>query len=157
MDELKEKQEKGPEMLRETNFPWRGKKRTGKVRDVYEQENRLIIVATDRHSSFDRIIAHIPYKGEVLTGISNWWFEQTKDIVPNHIIATPDPRVIVARKCNVIPVEAVFRGYITGTTGTSLWTQYKDGKRDFGDFTLPEGMTKNQKLEGIAFTPTTKS
>jgi phosphoribosylaminoimidazole-succinocarboxamide synthase len=143
-------------MLEDTNFDFLGPKHTGKVRDIYEQPDRLILIATDRHSSFDRIIAHIPHKGQVLNEISAFWFEQTKDIVPNHVIAVPDPNVTVGKKCKTVPVEAVVRGYITGVTDTSLWTHYKNGKRDFGNFRLADGMTKNQRLEQPVFTPSTK-
>lgn len=143
-------------ILEGTDFDFLGPKRTGKVRDVYEQPDRLILIATDRHSSFDRIIAHIPLKGQVLNEISAFWFEQTKDIVPNHVIAVPDPNVTVGRKCKTVPVEAVVRGYISGVTGTSLWTHYANGKRDFGNFRLPDGMRKNQKLPEPVFTPSTK-
>src|SRR5882724_12192472 len=86
-------------VLRETNFPELGEKKTGKVRDVYIQKNKIILIATDRHSSFDRIIAHVPFKGQVLNQISAFWFKQTRDIVPNHMLAVPDPNVLVARKC----------------------------------------------------------
>ncbi|MDO8561779.1 MAG: phosphoribosylaminoimidazolesuccinocarboxamide synthase [bacterium] len=144
------------EVLKETNFPRLGKKYTGKVRDVYEQKNRLILVTTDRHSSFDRIIAHIPWKGQVLNQISAWWFEQTKDIVGNHVLETPDPNVTVGKKCKNVPVEAVVRGYLTGVTDTAIWSRYSKGKRDFGDIVLPDGMKKNQKLPHPIFDPTTK-
>ena len=114
------------------------------------------MITTDRHSSFDRIIAHIPWKGQVLNQISAFWCEKTKDILPNHILAVPDPNVTVAKKCKTVPVEAVVRGYITGVTDTSLWTHYSKGKRDFGNFKLPDGMKKNQKLLRPVFTPSTK-
>lgn len=143
-------------ILEGTDFDFLGRKYTGKVRDVYEQPDRLILVSTDRHSSFDRIIAHIPLKGQVLNQISAFWFERTRDIVPNHVIATPDPNVTVGRKCKTVPVEAVVRGYISGVTGTSLWTHYAAGKRDFGNFRLPDDMKKNQKLPEPVFTPSTK-
>ena len=143
-------------MLKDTNFDFLGRKYTGKVRDVYEQKDRLILVTTDRHSSFDRIIAHIPHKGQVLNEISAFWFKQTADIVPNHVIAVPDPNVTVGRKCKTVPVEAVVRGHITGVTGTSLWTHYQKGQRDFGNFRLPDGMRKNEKLQRPVFTPSTK-
>lgn len=145
------------DILTETDFSNLGEKKTGKVRDIYTQEDKLILITTDRHSSFDRIIANIPFKGEILTQISNFWFEKTKDIIPNHILATPDPQAVVVKKYNVVPVEVVIRGYITGTTSTSLWTHYKEGQRDFGNFTLVDGMKKNQKLEKPVFTPSTKS
>ena len=143
-------------ILEGSDFDFLGPKRTGKVRDVYEQADRLILVATDRHSSFDRIIAHIPHKGQLLNEISAFWFGETKDIVPNHVMAVPDPNVTVGRKCRTVPVEAVVRGYITGVTDTSLWTHYAKGKRDFGNFLLPEGLKKNEKLREPVFTPSTK-
>lgn len=145
------------DVLKETNLEGIGEKKVGKVRDIYIAPDKITLVATDRHSSFDRIIAHVPFKGEVLNQISAFWFENTKDIVPNHVLSMPDPAVLVAKKCKVIPIECVVRGYITGVTGTSLWTHYKDGKRDFGNFILPDGMHKNQKLVDPVFTPTTKS
>jgi phosphoribosylaminoimidazole-succinocarboxamide synthase len=144
------------EVLKETDFTFLGEKKTGKVRDIYIQPDRLILVTTDRHSSFDRIIAHIPWKGQVLNQISAWWFEQTKDIVPNHVLAIPDPNVTVGKKCELVPVEAVMRGYMTGVTDTSIWVRYSAGERDFGGMTLPDGMKKNQKLPEPLFDPTTK-
>jgi phosphoribosylaminoimidazole-succinocarboxamide synthase len=144
-------------ILESTDFTNLGIKKVGKVRDIYTQKDKVILVSTDRHSSFDRIIAHIPYKGQVLNQISAFWFENTKDIIPNHILAMPDPNVVVVKKCTPLPVEMVVRGYITGVTGTSLWTLYQKGERDFGSFVLPEGLTKNQKLEKPVLTPTTKS
>ena len=120
------------EVLKETNFKNLGMKKTGKVRDIYDLGDKLILVTTDRHSSFDRIIAHIPSKGQVLNQISAWWFEQTKDIIPNQVLAVPDENVTVAKKYNMVPVEAVMRGYLTGVTDTSIWTRYQKGARDFG-------------------------
>ena len=144
-------------ILYETNFTDLGIKKTGKVRDIYIQEDKIILISTDRHSSFDRIIAHIPYKGQVLNQISMFWFENTKDILQNHLLDVPDPNVVVAKKCSPLPIEIIMRGYITGVTGTSLWTLYQNGRRDFGNFMLPEGLKKNQKLPEPVFTPTTKS
>jgi len=144
-------------VLRETNIPFLGEKRVGKVRDVYQKDDKLILISTDRHSSFDRIIAHVPMKGQVLTGCTLFWFENTKDIIQNHILDNPDPNVIVGKKCQVLPIEVVPRAYITGVTGTSLWTHYQNGQRDFGNFTLPDGLKKNQKLEKPVLTFTTKS
>ena len=145
------------DVLIETDFKNLGDRKIGKVRDVYTAKNHVVLISTDRHSSFDRNIASIPFKGEVLNQISLFWFEQTKDIVPNHVLSTPDPNVVVAKKCKVIPIEMVVRGYITGSTNTSLWTHYKEGQRDFGNFVLPEGIKKNQKLDKPVLTPTTKS
>jgi phosphoribosylaminoimidazole-succinocarboxamide synthase len=143
-------------VLKETNFVFLGEKKTGKVRDIYEQKDRLILITTDRHSSFDRIIAHIPWKGQVLNQVSAWWFERTKDIVPNHMLAIPDPNVTVGKKCAMVPVEAVVRGYLTGVTDTAIWTRYSNGKRDFGNVVLSDGMNKNQRLPHPVFDPTTK-
>lgn len=144
-------------LLKETNFTNLGEKKVGKVRDIYIQQDKIILVSTDRHSSFDRIIAHIPNKGQLLNQISAFWFEATKDIIPNHVLEVADPNVLVARKCTPLPIEMVVRGYMTGVTGTSLWVNYSNGQRDFGNFTLPDGMVKNQKLLIPVLNPTTKS
>jgi len=144
-------------ILKETNFNNLGEKYTGKVRDVYSQDAKIILISTDRYSAFDRNLALIPSKGQVLTEVSRFWFEQTKDIIQNHVIDFPDPNVVVVKKCKVIPIEMVVRGYITGITGTSLWTLYQGGQRNFGDFILPDNLKKNQKLDKIVLTPTTKA
>jgi phosphoribosylaminoimidazole-succinocarboxamide synthase len=128
----------------------------GKVRDVYDFGDRLMLVASDRYSAFDRILALVPHKGELLTATSRWWFEQTASIVPNHIIGYPDPNVAFGRKYTVVPIEMVVRGYITGVTNTSLWHTYSAGQRDYGTFTLPDGLKKNDKLPEPVLTPTTK-
>lgn len=144
-------------ILEKTDFKNLGEKYTGKVRDVYIQNDKIILISTDRYSAFDRNLALIPYKGQVLTQVSRFWFENTNDIVQNHVLDFPDPNVVVGKKCKVIPIEMVVRGYITGITGTALWTLYSNGQRNFGDFTLPEGMKKNQKLDKPVLTPTTKA
>ncbi|MBI3231877.1 MAG: phosphoribosylaminoimidazolesuccinocarboxamide synthase [Candidatus Doudnabacteria bacterium] len=144
-------------VLEKTDFKNLGERRQGKVRDIYTQADKIILVSTDRYSAFDRNLALIPFKGQVLTEISRFWFDQTANIIQNHLIGSPDPNVVVVKKCSVIPIEMVVRGYITGVTGTSLWTLYQNGQRDFGDFTLAEGMKKNQKLNKAVLTPTTKS
>ena len=139
-----------------TDFPWLGAKTQGKVRDVYVQPDRLLLVATDRHSSFDRNIAMIPGKGSILNLLSAFWFERTAEIIQNHVIAVPDPNVTVATRCTPLSIEAVMRGFLTGVTSTSLWTHYSQGRRDFGDFVLPEAMRKNEVLPEPVFTPSTK-
>jgi len=144
------------EILKQTNFGFLGPKTAGKVRDIYDRGDKLVLITTDRHSSFDRIIAHIPWKGQVLNQVSARWFEKTKDIVPNHVLAIPDPNVTIARKCTLVPIEAVVRGYLTGVTDTAIWTRYAKGQRDFGGIVLPAGMRKNQKLPQPLFDPTTK-
>jgi phosphoribosylaminoimidazole-succinocarboxamide synthase len=146
----------GVDILKETNLDFLGPKVTGKVRDIYNLGDKLALVTTDRHSSFDRIIAHIPWKGQVLNQVSAHWFEKTKDIVPNHVLAMPDPNVTIAKKCTLVPVEAVVRGYLTGVTDTAIWTRYGKGERNFGGIALPAGMKKNQKLPQPLFDPTTK-
>jgi phosphoribosylaminoimidazole-succinocarboxamide synthase len=145
------------DVVKETNLQGLGERVIGKVRDIYIGDDTITLVSTDRHSSFDRIIAHIPFKGEVLNQISVWWFEKTKDILPNHVISIPDPAVLVAKKLTPLPIEAVMRGYLTGTTNTSIWTHYNDGQRDFGNFVLPDGLKKNTKFDKPLFTPSTKS
>ena len=149
------------DVLKETNFDFLGAKKTGKVRDIYEPstgsgQGSLILVTTDRHSSFDRIIAHIPWKGQILNQITEFWMNETKDIVSNAMLAVPDPNVMVAKKCTLVPVEAVVRGYNTGVTGTSIWTRYSAGQREFGGVVLPDGMKKNEPLPHTIFDPTTK-
>ncbi|MBI2784853.1 MAG: phosphoribosylaminoimidazolesuccinocarboxamide synthase [Legionella longbeachae] len=141
--------------LDQTNLPV-GKKYQGKVRDAYDLGEHIMLVTTDRLSAFDRHLALIPYKGAVLNLTSAWWFEQTQHLVPNHIIAVPDPNVVIAKKCSVFPIEFVVRGYISGTTSTSLWTQYQNGIREYCGISFPEGLRKNQKLEQAVLTPTTK-
>lgn len=137
-------------------FPGQNAVYRGKVRDVYDLGDSLLLVATDRYSAFDRNLAVIPHKGELLTAVSRWWFEQTASIVKNHIIGYPDPNVVWCKKYKVVPIEMIVRGYITGVTNTSLWHNYSQGQRDFGDFTLPEGLHKNQQLPQPVLTPTTK-
>lgn len=143
-------------ILEKTDFKNLGEKYVGKVRDVYIQKDKVIMISSDRYSAFDRNLALVPYKGQVLTQVSRFWFENTKDIVKNHVLDFPDPNVVIGKKCKVIPIEFVIRGYITGVTGTSLWTHYQEGKRDFGNFILSEGLKKNQRLAEPVFTPTTK-
>jgi phosphoribosylaminoimidazole-succinocarboxamide synthase len=144
-----------PFCLSETNFSF-GKKYQGKVRDVYDLGDKLMLITTDRLSAFDRQLALIPYKGQVLNLTSAWWFAETANVVPNHLIAVPDPNVVIVKKCTVFPIEFVVRGYITGTTETSLWTQYQKGVRNYCGIALEEGLRKNQKLESAVLTPTTK-
>ena len=141
--------------LTETSFP-EGVKKTGKVRDQYKLEDKIALITTNRQSAFDRVLASIPFKGQVLNLTSAWWFEKTKRIIPNHVLDIPDPNVTLAKKCTVFPIEFVVRGYITGSTSTSLWTVYNNGDREYCGNTLPEGLKKNQKLNENMLTPTTK-
>ncbi len=133
-----------------------GAKKTGKVRDQYDLGDKLALITTDRQSAFDRVLASIPFKGQVLNLTSAWWFEKTRDIIQNQIISIPDPNVTLAKKCEVFPIEFVVRGFITGSTSTSLWTVYNNGDREYCGNQLPEGLKKNQKLDKNMITPTTK-
>ncbi len=141
--------------LVETNLS-NGEKFVDKVRDRYVLGDRMVLITTDRQSAFDRVLAAIPFKGQTLNMTSAWWFEQTRHIVPNHVLSIPDPNVTVAKTCTVFPIEFVVRGYITGTTSTSLWTVYQSGQRRYCGNDLPDGLVKNQKLPANLITPTTK-
>ena len=141
--------------LTQTSLP-KGKKKTGKVRDQYDIGDKIVLITTDRQSAFDRVLASIPFKGQVLNQTSVWWFKNTEQIISNHFIEMPDPNVIIAKKCKVIPIEFVVRGYITGSTNTSLWTVYNNGDREYCGNQLSEGLIKNQKLDENMLTPTTK-
>lgn len=127
------------------------------MRDIYEGGDHLVLVTTDRQSAFDRVLASIPFKGQVLNETSLWWFNKTQHITPNAVVSTPDKNVTIAKKCTVFPVEFVVRGFVTGSTDTSLWTVYSKGVRNYCGNALPEGMVKNQKLPVNILTPTTKA
>ena len=132
-------------------------RRAGKVRVSYALGDRhRLFVTTDRLSAFDRIVAGVPYKGQVLNQLSGWWFEETADIVANHVVAVPDPNVLVARAATPLAVEVVVRGYITGVTSTSLWRQYDEGARTIYGYHFPDGLQKNSALPEALITPTTK-
>lgn len=131
-------------------------KYTGKVRDMYFTDDKSILISTDRQSAFDRSLGFIPFKGQILAQSSVWWFKETAHIVKNHFIASPDANVVIARKAKVLPIEFVVRGYITGSTSTSLWTHYKNGSRNYCGNILPEDLKKNQRLPQNILTPTTK-
>jgi phosphoribosylaminoimidazole-succinocarboxamide synthase len=130
----------------------------GKVRENYDlPDGRRIIIATDRLSAFDRILTCIPDKGHVLTQTARYWFEATADICPNHVLAYPDPNVVIGKRLDILPVEIVVRGYLAGTTGTSLLTLYKNGERNMYGLTLPEGLRDNEVLPQPVITPTSKA
>jgi phosphoribosylaminoimidazole-succinocarboxamide synthase len=130
----------------------------GKVRENYDlSDGSRVIIASDRLSAFDRILTCIPDKGHVLTQTARYWFEKTKDICPNHVIAYPDPNVVVGKRLEILPVEIVVRGYLAGTTGTSLLTLYKKGERRMYGLDLPDGLKDNQILPQPVITPTSKA
>ena len=145
-----------PYVLAQTGLKGFAHKHSGKVRDSYYGNGPRVIVATDRISAFDFHVGHIPFKGQVLNQMAAFWFEQTRDLVKNHIIAVPDPNVTVAQECKPLPIEMVVRGYITGVTGTSMWHKYAAGGREFCGHSLPEGMKKNDRLPQPLVTPSTK-
>lgn len=128
------------------------KKYQGKVRDVYDLGDKLLIIATDRISAFDRVLGVIPFKGEILTNISLFWFDKTKDIIPNHIIKQIHSNAILVKKCKIIPIEIIIRGYLTG----GGWREYSNTGKVSG-LTLPDNLKKDCKLEKPIFTPTTKA
>ncbi|CAN5568183.1 phosphoribosylaminoimidazolesuccinocarboxamide synthase [soil metagenome] len=130
----------------------------GKVRDTYDLgDGRMVIVSSDRLSAFDSILAVIPYKGQVLTQTARFWFDATADICPNHVLAYPDPNVVVGTRLDILPVEIVVRGYLAGTTGTSILTLYNRGEREMYGHKPPDGLVDNQKLPTPIITPTSKA
>lgn len=136
----------------------------GKVRDCYDlpataevPEGRRIMISSDRISAFDCILAAIPHKGQVLTQLARWWFDRTGDICANHVLAYPDANVVVGKRLTILPVEIVVRGYLAGTTGTSVLTLYKQGQRQMYGHTLPEGLRDNEALPQAIITPTSKA
>jgi phosphoribosylaminoimidazole-succinocarboxamide synthase len=130
----------------------------GKVRENYDlPDGRRILISTDRLSAFDRAIAAIPLKGQVLTQTARYWFEQTADICPNHVLEYPDPNVVVGTRLDILPVEVIVRGYLAGTTGTSILTMYKQGVREMYGLRFPEGLRDNEVLPQAVITPTSKA
>lgn len=132
-----------------------GKKAQGKVRDIYFKNDKRILITTDRQSAFDVILGHIPFKGAVLNKLSEFWFKQTKHIIPNHMISVPDPNVMITHNCKPTSVEMIVRGYISGVTKTSIWYSYESGERIIYGLKFPDGLKKNQKLPKPVITPTT--
>jgi len=140
------------DVLLETNLPFPLFKR-GKVRDVYDLDKRLLIVSTDRISAFDVVLPNgVPHKGEALNRLSVYWFDQTKNIIPNHILDVVDPRMVLVKKTDPIKIEFVVRGYLYG----SAWERYKEGKPICG-IKLPPGLRKAERLPEPILTPTTKA
>lgn len=133
-------------------------RRDGKVRASWQcGDDRRLIITTDRLSAFDRVLAGVPYKGQVLNQLSAWWFERTSDVIANHVISVPDPNALLARAARPLPVEVVVRGHITGVTDTSLWGMYREGARSMYGYDFPEGLHKNTPLPRHIVTPTTKA
>jgi phosphoribosylaminoimidazole-succinocarboxamide synthase len=145
-----------PSAFDETNLPLPNKQE-GKVREWYDlPDGKRLILTTDRLSAFDHILAKVPYKGQVLNQLSAWWFEQTKDIIPNHLLSVPDPNASIVTAVQPLAIEVIVRGYITGVTTTALWYRYSIGERNIYGYDFPEGLKKNQALPEPIITPTTK-
>ncbi len=138
----------------EFNFKNLQKKYTGKVRDVYHFEDKLVMVVSDRISAFDVVLPKpIPFKGQILNQIAEKFLRMTNDIVPNWVISVPDPNVTIGKKCDTYPIEMVIRGYLTG----HAWREYKNGKRSICGVSMPEGMKEHDKFPKPIITPTTKA
>ena len=130
----------------------------GKVRENYDlNDGTRILIASDRISAFDRNLAVIPLKGQVLTQTARFWFEATHSLCPNHVIEYPDPNVLVCKRLSMMPVEIVVRDYLAGTTSTSILQMYKKGRRVMYGHRFGEGLRDNQKLPETIITPTTKA
>ena len=125
----------------------------GKVRDNYIFDDKILMITSDRVSAFDHVLGTIPFKGQILTEIAEFWFDKTKHIVPNHIISHPDPQVLLAKKAKTLPVEVIVRQYITG----SLWREYSEGINGQYGFMIPDNLVKNQKFDSPILTPSTKA
>jgi phosphoribosylaminoimidazole-succinocarboxamide synthase len=147
-----------PPVLEDATLPELPGHYRGKVRDNYDlPDGRRIMIASDRLSAFDRILAAIPFKGQVLTQTARFWFEATADLCPNHVLAYPDPNVVIGRRLDILPVEIVVRAYLAGTTATSILTLYKAGGRELYGARLPEDLRDNQRLPRPIITPTSKA
>jgi phosphoribosylaminoimidazole-succinocarboxamide synthase len=145
-----------PQAFTDSNLPLPDKF-AGKVRDGYPLPNgQRLLVTTDRLSAFDRVLANVPFKGQVLNQLAAWWFEQTRGIIANHLQSIPDPNAAVVTAAEPFAVEVIVRGYITGVTHTALWYRYSLGERQIYGYTFPEGLQKNQALPAAIITPTTK-
>ena len=139
--------------LKSFNINLGEKNYSGKVRENFYLDDKIVMVTTDRVSAFDHILGTIPFKGEILTQIAKFWFKKTKDIAPNHYIDDPDPQVLLTKRAEPLPIEIIIRGYITG----SLWRDYSSGVNGQYGFKIPKGMKKNQKFDSPIITPTTKA
>ena len=146
------------QVLAEATLPELPNHYRGKVRENYDlADGRRILITTDRISAFDRALAAIPFKGQVLTQTARFWFERTSDLCPNHVLAYPDPNVAVGQRLEILPVEVVVRGYLAGTTSTSVLTRYRAGEREMYGHRFPDGMRPNERLPAPIITPTTKA
>jgi len=142
--------------IAETEFSFPGQTGVyhGKVRDVYDLGDKLVMVASDRISAFDHILHNaIPYKGQVLNQTANFFLNATRDIVPNWLMASPDPNVSIGLRCEPIKIEMVIRGYLAG----HAWREYSAGKRMICGVAMPDGMKESEKFPSPIITPATKA
>jgi phosphoribosylaminoimidazole-succinocarboxamide synthase len=142
-----------PHALRQFDLPALGELYRGKVRDNYTRGDRIVMITTDRISAFDHVLGTIPFKGEILSRLTTFWFDKVKDIAPVHLVDVPDPSVMVVKKASPFPVEIIVRGYITG----SLWRDYQAGKAGAYGITWPKGLKKDQRFDEPVLTPSTKA
>jgi phosphoribosylaminoimidazole-succinocarboxamide synthase len=142
-----------PHTLEKIDLPALGELYRGKVRDNYSRGDRIVMITTDRISAFDHVLGTIPFKGEVLSRLTAFWFDKVKDIAPTHLLEVPDPSVQVVKRAKALPVEIVIRGHITG----SLWRDYQAGKAGAYGIDWPEGLRKDQKFDRPIITPSTKA
>ena len=142
-----------PHTLRQLDLPALGQLYRGKVRDNYSRGDRIVMVTTDRISAFDHVLGTIPFKGEILSRLTAFWFEKVRDLAPIHLLEVPDPSVMVVRRATPFPVEIIVRGYITG----SLWRDYQAGRAGTYGIAWPKGLRKDQRLDRPVLTPSTKA
>jgi len=143
--------------LEHTDFSGLGKRIEGKVRDSYVDGDRRTIIVSDRISAFDVVMGTVPLKGQVLNQAAAFWFDKISDIAPHHLLDVPDPSVSITKECRLLPVEFVYRGYLTGSSSTSIWTAYERGERTYCGHKLADGMTRHEPLPEALLTPTTKA
>ena len=129
-----------------------GEKYQGKVRDCFTSGSQRVLVTSDRLSAFDVVLTSIPFKGQVLNQVASYWFAETAHIVPNHLVAEPHPNVVITKEVEIMPVEVIVRGYLTG----SAWRDYEAGRAVSG-ITLPQGLRKSQRFDTPLITPSTKA
>lgn len=142
-----------PHTLRQLDLPALGELYRGKVRDNYSRGDQIVMVTTDRISAFDHVLGTIPFKGEVLSRLTAFWFDKVKDIAPIHLVSSPDPSVMVVKRAKALPVEVIIRGYVTG----SLWRDYQSGAADAYGIDWPKDLKKDQKFAQPILTPSTKA
>jgi phosphoribosylaminoimidazole-succinocarboxamide synthase len=150
-------QEQCQRTLEQTDLPGLGRRIPGKVRENYVKDGRRAIVCSDRISCFDVIVGTVPFKGQVLNQLAAFWFEQTRALARNHLLEVPDPNVSLVQECEPLPVEFVYRAYLTGSTNTSILHAYESGARVYCGHALPDGMRPHQELPRPLLTPTTKA